>query len=122
VDQVVQLARDAEAKLSVVFDAPEVLPFAIAALEIINDHSELRPAFELAFLEMPSYAPPEFVEVCMHALRWPRLKTEFEARQHAAVSRNDWRTEPIYRHYLEAFDDVWEDASDFYASYFQGKK
>lgn len=117
-----RLAREAEAKLSVVFDAPEVLPFASAALEIINRHTELRSEFEMAFLDMPSYAPTEFVEVCMHALRWPKLKQEFEARQRAAIARNDWRIESVYRHYLEAFDDDWEDADDFYAAYFRRGK
>jgi hypothetical protein len=122
VDQVIQLARDAEAKLSVSFDAPDVLPFASAALEVIATHPELQADFEAAFLEMPPYAPTEFVEVCMHALRWPNVRQEFEARCRAAVDRNDWRTEPVYRHYLEAFEPDWEDASDFYAPYFQTKR
>ena len=122
VDQVVQLARDAAAKLSVSFDAPDALPFASAALEVIATHHELRAEFEAAFLEMPSYAPTEFVEVCMQALRWPNVQREFEARCRAAVARNDWRTEPVYRHYLEAFEPDWEDASDFYASYFESKQ
>ncbi|MDP3655279.1 MAG: hypothetical protein Q8R67_26765 [Rhodoferax sp.] len=118
VDQVIQLARDSEAKLSVSFDAPDVLPFASAALEIIAAHPELQKEFESAFLEMPPYAPTEFVEVCMHALRWSNVRQEYEARCRAAVARNDWRTEPVYRHYLEAFEPDWEDATDFYASYF----
>lgn len=54
----------------------------------------------------------------MHALRWPNVRKEYEARCRAAVARNDWRTEPVYRHYLEAFEPDWEDATDFYASYF----
>lgn len=118
VDQVIQFARDAEAKLSVSFDAPDVLPFASAALDVIAAHPDLRSEFESAFLEMPPYAPTEFVEVCMHALRWPNVRKEYEARCRAAVARNDWRTEPVYRHYLEAFEPDWEDATDFYASYF----
>ena len=122
VDQVIQLACDAEAKLSVSFDAPDVLPFASAALEVIATHPELREEFEAAFLEMPPYAPTEFVEVCMHALRWPNVQREFEARCRAAVARSDWSNEPVYRHYLEAFEADWEDASDFYASYFQSKQ
>jgi hypothetical protein len=118
VDQVIQLARDADAKLRVSFDAPDVLPFASAALELIAAHPELRADFESVFLEMPPYAPTEFVEVCMHALRWPNVRQEFEARCRAAVARNDWRAEPVYRHYLEAFEPDWEDAGDFYGSYF----
>ena len=119
VEHVIRLAKEAEAKLRMSFDAPDVLPFAAAALEQVADHPELQAEFEQAFLEMPSYAPTEFVEVCMHALRWKRVKAEYERRCRAAVERNDWRTEPVYRHYLEAFEDDWEDADDFYASYFR---
>ncbi len=108
VEQLVQLAREAEAKLSVIFDAPDALPFASEAFEIIAANPELQGEFEAAFLEMPPYAPTEFVEVCMHVLRWPNVRVEFEARQRAAIARNDWRTEPVYRHYLEAFEPDWE--------------
>jgi len=118
VEQLVQLAREAESKLSVTFDAPDVLPFAAEALEVIAANPQLQAEFEAVFLEMPPYAPTEFVEVCMHALRWPNVRMEFESRQRAAVIRNDWRAEPVYRHYLEAFEPDWEDATDFYASYF----
>jgi hypothetical protein len=122
VERVIQLAKAAEAKLSVSFDAPDVLPFATEALETIGSHPELRAEFEQAFLEMPAYAPTEFVEVCMHALRWETIKAEYERRCRSAVERNDWRTEPVYRHYLEAFEDDWEDADDFYASYFRSAR
>ena len=119
IERVIQLAKEAEAKLSVSFNAPDVLPFATEALEIIAAHPELQIEFEQAFLEMPAYAPTEFVELCMHVLRWEAVKTEYELRCRAAVEHNDGRTEPVYRHYLEAFEDEWEDADDFYASYFR---
>lgn len=121
IEEVIQLARDAEVKLNESFNAPDVLPFAAAAISIIESHPSLQGEFEAAFLVMPSYAPSEFVEVCMHALRWPNLKLEFESRCGAAVKRNDWRVEPVYRHYLEAFEPDWEDATDFYASYFSDR-
>ncbi len=119
VEHVIQLAKEAEAKLSSSFNAPDVLPFAIEALESIAAHPDMKVEFERAFLEMPAYAPTEFVEVCMHALRWETVKAEYERRCRSAVARNDWRTEPVYRHYLEAFEDDWEDADDFYAAYFR---
>jgi hypothetical protein len=119
VSEVVQLAKDAEAKIDQSFNAPDVLPFATRALEIIAEHPELRASFEVEFMNMSSYAATEFVEVCMHALMWPTVKAEFERRYRDAVARNDWNSEPIYRHYLEAFDPNWEDASDFYAEYFR---
>jgi hypothetical protein len=121
-ERVIQLAKEAEAKLSVSFDAPDVLPFAADALQQIAAHPELKAEFERAFFEMPGYAPTEFVEVCMHALRWETVKTEYERRCRSAVERNDWPTEPMYRHYLEAFENDWEDADDFYASYFRSPR
>ncbi|MDN3237993.1 hypothetical protein [Pseudomonas sp. WAC2] len=118
-EQVIRLAKQADVKLSASFNAPDVLPFASEALEVIAKHPHLQAEFENLFLEMPAYAPTEFIEVCMHALRWSAVKSEYERRCRAAVERNDWRTEPIYRHYLEAFEENWEDADDFYASYFR---
>jgi hypothetical protein len=117
--EVIQLAKEAEARIDQTFNAPDVLPFATKALEIIASHPELREAFELEFMDMHSYAPKEFVQICIHALMWPKMKVEFETRHRDAVARNDWRSEPVYRHYLEAFDVDWEDASDFYGDYFR---
>jgi len=54
----------------------------------------------------------------MHALRWEGLRQYFAQAQKEAIARNDWRVEPYCRHVLEAFDDNWEDANDFYAGYF----
>jgi len=117
-EEFVQLAKDAEAKISATFNSPDVLPFTTRALAIIQSNLDKRREFEHEFMNMSHYAPSEFVEVCMHALRWPAVKQEFERRQREAVERNDWRAEPVYRHYLEAFDPDWDDAKDFFVEYF----
>lgn len=122
VEEIIQLAKEAEAKIGVTFNAPDVLPFTTRALAIIESNLDQQSEFEHEFMSMPHYAPSEFVEVCMHALRWPAVKQEFERRQRDAIERNDWRTEPVYRHYLEAFDPEWEDAKDFYVEYFGSRK
>ena len=119
IQQLEQLARDAAAKLTETFNAPDVLPFASKAIEMIEAHPSLQSDFEQAFLAMTPYAPSEFIQVCMHAFRWPTVKKEFEVRCRAAVMRNDWRAEPVYRHILDAFEPDWEDAQDFYLSYFK---
>jgi len=121
IQQVEQLAREARVVLDDTFNSPDVLPFASKAIEIIEANPTLRSAFEQAFLKMEQYAPSEFVEVCMHAFQWPNVKAEFEARCRSAVLRNDWRAEPLYRHYLEAFEPEWEDAQDMYLPYFKGR-
>ncbi len=101
-----------------IFGADEVLPFAVEAIEVMRANPERTADFEREFLRMPGYAPPEFIEICMHA-RWQTVKTAFISAHSAAVASNDWRREPVYRSYLEAFEDDWDDASDFYADYFQ---
>lgn len=116
--EVAQLARDADIKLDETFNSPDVLPFASKALDIIAAHPELQASFEIGFMNL-SYKPREFIEVCMHALRWPRVKAEYERRYRDAVARNDWNAERVYRHCLDAFEPNWEDASDFYAEYFR---
>lgn len=52
-----------------VFGADEVLPFAVEAIEVVRANPERTTDFEREFLRMPDYAPPEFIEICMHALR-----------------------------------------------------
>lgn len=118
-EQLMELAKAASLKLDETFSAPDVLPFTTEALAIIRSRPDLQVTFEEAFLNMTAVAPPEFVEVCMHALRWTNVKLAFERRHREVVAQNDWRREPYYRHCLDAFDDEWEDASDFYASYFR---
>lgn len=119
VANLISLAKAAEAHIGTSFNAPDVLPYAADALTLIAANPDLRAEFESEFLAMHSYAPSEFVEVCMHALRWPDVRKEFEKRQREAIEKNDWRSEPVYRHYLEAFEDDWEDAKDFYAGFFK---
>jgi len=107
-DRVTELAKAANVKIYETYNAPDVLPFTSEALELVRAHPELRSEFEELFLNMSSYAPSEFVEVCMHTLRWSRVKLGFEELHREAVARNDWRAEPVFRHYLEAFEDDWD--------------
>jgi hypothetical protein len=99
--------------------APEVVPFGAALVDLIRSFPAEREAFEREFKENVQGAPSELVEFCMHALRWESLRVHFEQCRQEAVSRSDWNSEPYYRHVLEAFDDEWPDAEDFYASYFR---
>ena len=80
VERVIELARAATSKIDETYDAPDVLSFTTEALEVIKAHPDLQAEFEGAFLDMSAYATTEFVEVCMHALRWPNVKREFERR------------------------------------------
>lgn len=117
-DLLVELASRAEAKLSEVFDAPAVLPFASEAVDLARTHPDSRQDFENEFAAMRKLAPVEFVQVCMHALRWASLRTIFEERSRLAIEQNDWSAIADYGKYLDAFEDDWEDARTFYSSYF----
>ena len=121
IEQLEQLAKDAKIILSETGNSPDVLPFTSKAILIIEANPGLQTEFEQAFLHMDKgdYAPAEFIEVCMHIFHWPNVKYEFEARHRSAIESNDWRAEPVYRHYLEAFEPDWEDAMDIYESYFR---
>lgn len=101
-----------------VFDAPEVLPFAAKAIELIGSFPAMREDFEREFKTMRAYAPREFVQVCMHALRWPELRSFFEQQFRLAIVQNDWSAIADYGKYLDAFEDDWEDAGTFYCRYF----
>ena len=117
-DHLVDLAKSAEHKLGEVFDASEVLPFASEAIDLVGSFPALRKDFEYEFRTMRGYAPKEFVQVCMHALRWPELRSFFEEQSRLAIARNDWSAIADYGKYLDAFEDDWEDARTFYARYF----
>jgi hypothetical protein len=118
-DQLVELAKRAEAKLSEVFDVPAVLPFASEAVDLARTHPDSRHDFENEFTAMRALAPVEFVQVCMHALRWPNLRTIFEERSRLAIEQNDWSAIADYGKYLDAFEDDWKDAWTFYSSFWQ---
>jgi hypothetical protein len=97
--------------------APEIIPFGAAIVELMRANPRDREALEREFIASIGTAPPELIEFCVHGLRWQSLRSYFHAQQRQAVERNNWRAEPYFRSVLEAFDEGWEDARDFYASY-----
>lgn len=98
--------------------ASEVIPFGAKLVELVLAHPDHRREFEREFISLTAVAPPELIEFCMHALRWESLKEYFSQKQGEAITRNDWRAEPYFRHIVASFDDEWEDAKTFYAEYF----
>jgi hypothetical protein len=121
IDQFQRIARQATSLLSQTSNAPDVVPFGQSLLKLIEDHPDQRRAFGHEFvigIQNRSEFDPWVMAFCMHALRWPELKVEFEAMSAAAVARNDWNLIQPLGHILDAFEDEWPDAKDFYASYF----
>lgn len=121
VEQLEQISNAATAHLAVTFNAPDLIPFGQAALNLISAHPEERSAFARAFLNginTPDTWDVWFIQFCVHALRWPELKAGFEAMSREAVALDDWnRIQPL-GHVLDAFEDSWEDAGDIYAAHF----
>ena len=90
-----------------------VEPSFEAVLDYVIARPNSRSEFATAFLELaldPDKAPPELVEFCMHALRWP------EVRQ-AIKDRLEHETSGRVRHVLMgidlAFSDDWYDADAY---------
>ncbi|WP_027469771.1 hypothetical protein [Deefgea rivuli] len=115
IEKIQELARDADIAITESANVATAIPFCIEALTIINGHPHLRTQFVGALTQI-NY--PEFPSICIHALRWPELKVAFEEKYSKAVSMNDWRGESAIRPILEAFDDDWSDAKDFYCELF----
>ena len=116
-----EISVAAATHLAVTFNAPDVVPFGQSALDLIAAHPEDRPAFAraiLAAIDRPDSCDVWFVQFCVHALRWPELKAEFEAMSRTAIASNDWARIQRLGHVLDAFEDSWEDASDFYTAHF----
>lgn len=118
------ICAEAKARLDVTFNAPDVVPYGARLVELIHRHPDLRRQFSDALVEGAldqERCDPWVVEFCAHALRWPELKERFDALHVAAVRENQWSKEPILRHICQAFEDDWENARDFYGSYFYSR-
>ena len=115
------IAKSCAERLGQTFNAPDLIPFGQAILALISKHPELRSAFGHEFvvaIQSPDKFDRWLIEFCMHALRWPELKTEFEKMSAAAIAQNNWNLIQPLQHVLDAFEDNWEDANDLYAEHF----
>lgn len=81
----------------------------------MRSHPELRNEFVNLLASMRR---PEFIAVCVHALRWTQLNELMLSKYNYAVKNNDWRAEGALRTVVDAIDPSWEDAEDFYAAFF----
>lgn len=85
-------------------------PAMDAVLAHVVAHPEAREAFRRAFVEIirdPQRGPPELVEYCMHALRWPEARSELA---HWLESESSERLRHVLRKVVMAFDDDWPHA------------
>lgn len=115
------IAQNCTERLGQTFNAPDLIPFGTEILSLISQHPELRSAFGKEFvagIKCPDKFDRWLIEFCMHALRWPELKAEFEKMSVAAIAQDNWSLIQPLQHVLDAFEDNWEDSTDIYAKYF----
>lgn len=107
------------------FNAPDVVPYGRKIVQLVRQNPDHRADFVKAFVEgvnAPDKCDRWLIEFCMHALRMPEAKLEFEQLSRDAIAKQDWnRIQPL-GHILDAFEDDWEDARDVYAEYFDDRK
>jgi hypothetical protein len=89
-------------------------------LNTVRAHPQERGfVFELFKRSLADRSRPsdwEFIQFCLHALRWEEMREYLADLLTKAVAQNDWRGVPIWNHLLEAFSDDWDDA-EFYKEF-----
>lgn len=109
-----ELAADAE-RIDSEMTQP-VEPALESVLIHVLAHPELRSQFSEAFLLLahdPNLGPPELVEYCMHALKWPEIKDELTER---LEKESRERARHMLKKFLMAFDDDWA-LADLYSRF-----
>jgi hypothetical protein len=118
------VASEATKVLSETHNAPDLIPFGTRLIDLVNRNPDLRSAFGEAFVsafDQRQVFDLWLLQFCMHALRWPELQERFNQLSRQAIAEQDWnRIQPL-QHVLDAFEQDWEDAQDFYAEYFHAK-
>lgn len=112
--------EQASKKLDETFNSPDLIPFGEKILKIIESNPSDIHEFEQYFIDVweSGRGSHELIAFCMHALKWPNLKSYFQSKHTEAVKTENWRAWHCLEDILEAFDNNWEDAQDFYAGYF----
>lgn len=119
-EEIKHLFELAEERLTQTLNAPDLVPYGMSILSLIEDSSESRENLSEIFKSAweQHWGPYELIAFCMHKLKWSESKVYFEVVSRRAIARNDWRAVSCLNTILEAFEDEWEDAQDFYQEYF----
>lgn len=115
IEQIVQLEKQAELVLAERADCSEIIPFCAEAISLMQSQPDLNNEFVNLLSNMNC---PEFIAVCVHALRWSNLNQAVLQKYNCAVEQNDWRAEGALRTVIDAINPNWEDSRDFYLAYF----
>ncbi|MDX1353217.1 MAG: hypothetical protein R3254_09405 [Thiomicrorhabdus sp.] len=115
-----ELARSAVTEVDRTGNISSIIPICSSMLEIIRSSDKSQKVFAELIIELWNSRSIEngVIEFCCHALKWPRLKDYFSNEFIKAKEESRWDDWQYLRHIVEAFEDDWEDAKDFYAAYF----
>jgi hypothetical protein len=112
-EEILKLAKDADAALmsSDSSGTPEIEAHCFAIVKIARKCPEQRPQICAAFQRILTepLGAWEVLPPVMYLLRWPEMKEWLEQHRSECITKNDWRSETVYRHILEAFSDDWRD-------------
>ena len=107
-EEFARLSRRAAADLDATNSVRSVEPSLLQMLRVVEDHPELRAAFERAFIELcDSPSPKEIVQFCMRKLQWPAVREHVAGAMRAT---KDTRFRSTMQQVLDVYDDEWADA------------
>ncbi|WP_137973264.1 hypothetical protein [Pseudomonas sp. F(2018)] len=114
-EKITQLEKHAELAITESANCLDVIPYCAEAISLMRLHPNLQEEFSELLSNMKC---PEFIAVCVHALRWNNLNSLIINKYSLAVEQNDWRAEGALRMVVDAISLDWEDARLFYSDYF----
>lgn len=94
-------------------------PALVEVLEFVKSHPSCKQELVSVFAAMvvrgggALAVPWELLPFCMHELRWAEVREVVRTALDDAIREQDWRAIPIYSHYMDSFDDDWDDADLF---------
>ena len=117
-EQIIQLEKHAELAITESANCLDVIPYCAEAISLMRLHPNLQDEFSELLSNLRC---PEFIAVCVHALRWDSLNNLIINKYGRAVEQNDWRAEGALRMVVDATNPSWEDAHLFYSDYFHSQ-
>jgi len=109
----------AAAKSLAVINQDDAEPEMARFLHLVREHEERRSFVVRLFTDSFGDAfylkrePWEFLQFCMHALRWPEVRDFIIARKQADLTRRGARSSTIWNDILAAFEPGWKGAAEF---------
>jgi hypothetical protein len=115
-----RLAREATIEVDETGNVSCIVPYCSEMLGLINNHVKMRPEFFESIKRLWHSKKIEggVIELCCHVLQWQELKDYFVIAFNEAKKTESWNDWQKLSHVVQAIEQDWEDAKDFYASYF----